>query len=243
MKIKHIFISQQLIRHITCRGALYALGLVCALWLLVTPMGCHKRDAQTNEMQAPTAADSVRRLVMTVRSSARLNVTEMQVHKLVTNTDEPVLTGQVLGMPVNMPTRFGKRRVLIPLDVTIKAYIDLQHFDERNVERTDSTLIVTLPDPQVVITASKIDNKGIRQYVDMARSRYTDAEITALARQGEDSIARHMAHYGIEREAQRSAANQLLPLLQQMGYKESQVTVRFKKTFTDNDFVRMTRRQ
>lgn len=206
-------------------------------------MGCHKRDAQTNEVQAPTAADSVRRLVMTVRGSARLYVTEMQVHKLVTNTDEPVLTGQVLGMPVNMPTRIGKRRVLIPLDVTIKAYIDLQHFDERNVERTDSTLIVTLPDPQVVITASKIDNKGIRQYVDMARSRYTDVEITALARQGEDSIARHMAHYGIEREAQRSAANQLLPLLQQMGYKEGQVTVRFKKTFTDNDFVRMTRRQ
>lgn len=243
MRIKHIFISQQLIRHITYRSVLYALGLVCAFGLLVTPMGCHKRDAQTNEVQAPTAADSVRRLVMTVRSSARLCVTEMQVHKLVTNTDEPVLTGQVLGMPVNMPTRIGKRRVLIPLDVTIKAYIDLQHFDERNVERTDSTLIVTLPDPQVVITASKIDNKGIRQYVDMARSRYTDAEITALARQGEDSIARHMAHYGIEREAQRSAANQLLPLLQQMGYKESQVTVRFKKTFTDNDFVRMTRRQ
>lgn len=243
MKIKHIFISQQLIRHITYRSALYALGLVCAFWLLVTPMGCHKRDAQTNEVQAPTAADSVRRLVMTVRSSARLYVTEMQVHKLVTNTDEPVLTGQVLGMPVNMPTRIGKRRVLIPLDVTIKAYIDLQHFDERNVERTDSTLIMTLPDPQVVITASKIDNKGIRQYVDMARSRYTDAEITALARQGEDSIARHMAHYGIEREAQRSAANQLLPLLQQMGYKEGQITVRFKKTFTDNDFVRMTRRQ
>ena len=210
MKIKHIFISQQLIRQITYRSALYALGLVCVLWLLVTPMGCHKRDAQTNEVQAPTAADSVRRLVMTVRSSARLYVTEMQVHKL---------------------------------DVTIKAYIDLQHFDERNVERTDSTLIVTLPDPQVVITASKIDNKGIRQYVDMARSCYTDAEITALARQGEDSIARHMAHYGIEREAQRSAANQLLPLLQQMGYKEGQVTVRFKKTFTDNDFVRMTRRQ
>lgn len=243
MKIKHIFISQQLIRHIAYRSALYVLGLVCALWLLVMPMGCHKRDAQTNEVQAPTAADSVRRLVMTVRSSARLYVTEMQVYKLVTNTDEPVLTGQVLGMPVNMPARIGKRRVLIPLDVTIKAYIDLQHFDERNVERTDSTLIVTLPDPQVVITASKIDNKGIRQYVDMARSRYTDAEITALARQGEDSIARHMAHYGIEREAQRSAANQLLPLLQQMGYKESQVTVRFKKTFTDNDFVRMTRRQ
>ena len=57
MKIKHIFISQQLIRHITYRSALYVLGLVCAFWLLVTPMGCHKRDAQTNEVQAPTAAE------------------------------------------------------------------------------------------------------------------------------------------------------------------------------------------
>lgn len=236
------------IHRITYRTVLHAFGMVCTMCVIVMASACGRQSGQAqassqDKEQHATAADSMRRLVMTVRSSARLYVTEMQVHKLVTNTDEPVLKGLVLGMAVNMPARVGKRRVLIPLDVTIKAYIDMQQFDERNVERTDSTLIVTLPDPQVVITASKIDNKGTRQYVDWTRSRYTDAEITALAQQGEDSIARHMSHYGIEQEAQRSAANQLLPLLQQLGYKEGQVTVRFKKSFTDNDFITMTRKQ
>ena len=52
-----------------------------------------------------------------------------------------------------------------------------------------------------------------------------------------------MAQFGIEEEAQRSAARQLLPLLLRMGYKESQVTVRFRKTFTDKDLFTITSKQ
>ena len=190
-----------------------------------------------------TAVDSMRQLVMTVRGSARLYVTEMQIHKIVTHTDEPVLKGKVLGMPVNVPTRIGKRRVLIPIDVTLKAYINFEEFSEANVERTDSSLIITLPDPHVIVSASKVDNQGTRQFVDLARSRYTNAEIVDFAKQGEDSIVSHMSQFGIEEEAQRSAARQLLPILLRMGYKEQQVTVRFRKTFTDNDFYIITTKQ
>lgn len=185
----------------------------------------------------------MRQLVMTVRGSARLYVTEMRIHKLVTHTDEPVLKGKVLGMPVNVPTRIGKRRVLIPIDVTLKAYINFEEFSEANVERTDSSLIITLPDPHVIVSASKVDNQGTRQFVDLARSRYTDAEIVNFVKQGEDSIVSHMSQYGIEEEAQRSAARQLLPILLRMGYKEQQVMVRFRKTFTDNDFYIITTKQ
>lgn len=211
-------------------------------------MGCGKdnptpTEAQPQPTHTASVADSMRQFVMTVRGSSRLYVTEMQVHKLVTHTDEPTLKGKVLGVSVNMPTRIGKRRILIPIDVTLKAYIDFTEFSEANVERTDSSLIITLPDPHVVVSASKIDNPDIRQFVDLARSRYTDAEIVEFAKQGEDSIVSHMAQFGIEEEAQRSAARQLLPLLLRMGYKESQVTVRFRKTFTDKDLFTITSKQ
>lgn len=232
--------KQRFFTHITC-------WLLCICFATLFG-GCGKSkqtstSPQSQSSDTTTAVDSMRQLVMTVRGSARLYVTEMQIHKLVTHTDEPVLKGKVLGMPVNVPTRIGKRRVLIPIDVTLKAYINFEEFSEANVERTDSSLIITLPDPHVIVSASKVDNQGTRQFVDLARSRYTDAEIVNFAKQGEDSIVSHMSQYGIEEEAQRSAARQLLPILLRMGYKEQQVTVRFRKTFTDNDFYIITTKQ
>lgn len=232
--------KQRFITHITC-------WLLCICFATLFG-GCSKSkqtstSPQSQSSDPTTAVDSMRQLVMTVRGSARLYVTEMQIHKLVTHTDEPVLKGKVLGMPVNVPTRIGKRRVLIPIDVTLKAYINFEEFSEANVERTDSSLIITLPDPHVIVSASKVDNQGTRQFVDLARSRYTDADIVNFAKQGEDSIVSHMSQYGIEEEAQRSAARQLLPILLRMGYKEQQVMVRFRKTFTDNDFYIITTKQ
>ena len=230
--------KQRFFTHITC-------WLLCICFATLFG-GCSKSKQTSTSPQSSdttTAVDSMRQLVMTVRGSARLYVTEMQIHKLVTHTDEPVLKGKVLGMPVNVPTRIGKRRVLIPIDVTLKAYINFEEFSEANVERTDSSLIITLPDPHVIVSASKVDNQGTRQFVDLARSRYTDAEIVNFAKQGEDSIVSHMSQFGIEEEAQRSAARQLLPILLRMGYKEQQVTVRFRKTFTDNDFYIITTKQ
>ena len=208
--------------------------------------GCSRSTEQEAEAATDSTAervDSTHLLVMTVRGCSRLYLTEMHIRKLVTFTDEPSVRGTVLGMPVDVPTRWGKRRIAIPLDVTLKAYVDMAAFDEGNVERTDSTLTLTLPDIHITSTASKIDNAGIRQYVDFARTRYTDAEITQFAKQGEQSILSHLSQYGLEQEAQRSAARQLLPLLQGLGYEDGRVNVRFRKTYSDGELLRMTQRQ
>ena len=208
--------------------------------------GCSRsteREAEAATDSTAQQVDSTHLLVMTVRGCSRLYLTEMHIRKLVTFTDEPTIKGTVLGMPVDMPTRWGKRRIAIPLDVTLKAYVDMAEFDESHVERTDSTLTLTLPDIHITSTASKIDNAGIRQYVDIARSRYTDAEITQFAQQGEQSILSHLSQYGLEQEAQRSAARQLLPLLQELGYEEGNVSIRFRKTYSDGDLLRMTQRK
>lgn len=210
--------------------------------------GCSRSTGPAEAEAASTDStaervDSTHLLVMTVRGCSRLYLTEMHIRKLVTFTDEPTLRGTVLGMPVDMPTRWGKRRIAIPIDVTLKAYVDMAEFDEANVERTDSTLTLTLPDIHITSTASKIDNAGIRQYVDMTRSRYTDAEITKLAQQGEQSILSHLSQYGLEQEAQRSAARQLLPLLQGLGYEDGRVNIRFRKTYSDGELLRMTQRK
>lgn len=224
---------------------IYPLLLLSLLIGVSLSTGCSRSEEPAEASTDSTAekVDSKRLLVMTVRGCSRLYLTEMHIRKLVTFTDEPSVKGTVLGMPVDVPTRWGKRRIAIPLDVTLKAYVDMAAFDETNVERTDSTLTLTLPDIRIMATASKIDNAGIRQYVDFARSYYTDAEITKFAQQGEQSILSHLSQYGLEQEAQRSAARQLLPLLQGLGYKDGNVNVRFRKTYSDGELLRMTQRQ
>ncbi len=222
----------------SARALFFSFSLSLPMLLLCS---CHEKKEKDASLAATASirTDTTALLVMQVRDCARLYTTEFVVRKIVTFSDSPTMRGQILGFDVDMPTRLGDRKIAIPIDVTLKAYIDFADFGPQNVERTDSSIVVTLPDPHVVSTASKIDNKGTRQFIDGLRSRFSDSEVTALARQGEDSIWAHASQLGIEAQAQRSASSQLLPMLLRMGYKEQNVTIRFRKHFTDQDWLKM----
>lgn len=206
------------------------------LMALCSFSSCNKAKNAATTRGTAAHTDTTALLVMRVRTCARLYTAEMQIHKLVTQTDDPRIQGQVLGMPIDLPARMGHRSIAIPIDVTLKAYIDLAQFSASNVQRTDNTLVITLPNPQVIITGTRVDNKGTRQYVDALRSRYTDAEISQLAHQGTDSITAHLSRYGLEEYARQSATRQLVPLLTQLGYKESNISLQFAQPITDNSW-------
>ena len=182
---------------------------------LLTLWACQQKTAdaaqgqpeQTDGQAAPTA-----RIVMEVSRQSRLYTTECVIHKLVTFADNPTLEGKVLGVPVKMKARWGDRKVAIPVDLTLKGYIDFSTFGSQNVLREDGKLIVILPDPQVVATASKVDHQGTRQYIDPLRSRFTDAEL-----------------------ARKSATALLVPMLCRMGYDEQDIIVRFRTGFDETD--------
>lgn len=212
--------------------ALQAMSCFCTLGSCKSSRQGDKEKAKATTVTTDTTA----LLVMRVRECARLYTSEMLVHKIVTHTDDPHLKGKVLGMSVDVPTRVGHRSIAIPIDVTLKAYIDFSSFSANNVQRTDSTLHITLPHPQVIVTGTRVDNPGTRQYVDALRSRYTDAEITNFAHQGADSITAHLSRFGLEEQARQSATRQLVPLLTQLGYKEPQITIRFAHSLTDKDW-------
>ena len=89
-----------------------------------------------------------------------------------------------------------------------------------------------LPDPQIIVTASKIDHAAVRQYIDPLRSRFSDQEMMNFARQGEDSIISHMDKSAILTSAQTGAARVLLPMLHRMGYSEHNATISFRRDLT-----------
>lgn len=223
------------------------LSAICVVTCALTVLpGCHRSSSPAGGDKAAAGqvrTDTTAQVVLEVSRSARLYTSEFIIHKIVTHTDNPVVEGNVLGVPVKMKAAIGNRNMAIPIDVTLKAYIDFADFGEKNVTRTDSTITVTLPDPVIMASASKVDHKAMRQYVDGMRSRYSDAEIAEYARQGVDSVISHADKFGIVAQAERSAAATLIPMLQRMGYKEHQISVRFRKKFTENELFRMTQKQ
>lgn len=175
-------------------------------------------------------------LVTQIQKCTRLYTTEYRIHKIVTHDDVLRLKGSLLSQGFDIPLPLGERKVAIPMDATLKAYIDFSNFTEDNVERDGERITIILPDPKVVMTSSKINQKEIREYVGLTRSHFTDKELTNYEQQGRQAILNSIPQLGIVEQAQSNAARVLVPMLTEMGYKEENITIAFRRNL---DFSRL----
>lgn len=231
-----------MIHHKKSLTALLVLLLVALATFVFWPRKEGKAEAEPQPDTTTVRAASVPFLVNEICRTSRLYTSEYQIHKIVTHTDAPTLEGNILGIPVKVNTRWGDRKVAIPITVTLKAYIDFSTFRAEQVKRTpDGRITLILPDPVIVATSSRVDHQGTRQYIDATRSRYSDAEIAEFARQGADSIMSHSLQLSIVAQAERSAAMTLLPVLRRLGYKDEQITISFRKEVEDSPTLQITK--
>ena len=194
-----------------------------------------------------TKAEAVRvdtlSLVMQVKECARLYTAEYEVHKLVLKDDPLRVKGNLFQRTFDVKVPIGERKVMIPLDVTLKAYIDFTRFGEKNVLRSGDRIVVTLPDPRVVVTSSRINHDEVKQFVSLTRSDYTSAELADFTRQGEDEILASVPQLGILEMARENAAHVLVPMLTRLGYDERNIVVSFRKDFTAADMPLLLERE
>ena len=179
--------------------------------------------------------DTIPIMVMQIQKCNRLYTAEAHVHKIVTHDDNIQLKGSFLKKTFNIEVPGSNRKVAIPMDATLKAYIDLQDFSSKNVNRRGEKIEIILPDPKVMLTSSKIDHNGIKQFVAFTRSNFKDAELSQYEQQGRESIIKDIPNMEIIETARQSAANTLIPMLIDMGFQESNIKVTFRKKFTIND--------
>ena len=174
-------------------------------------------------------------LVTQLHECSRIYTTEYHIHKIITHDDEMKVSGSFMKKDFSVNLPLGERRIAIPMTATIKAYIDLSSFDAKNVQRHGKQIIITLPDPKIVLTSTKIDHREVKKYVALTRQNFSDAELTNYEAQGRKQIINAIPQMGIIEEAQKSAARQLVPIFTQLGYKDADVTISFRKKFTIND--------
>ena len=187
------------------------------------------RGGETMPEEQPVVTDTIPMLVMQIQKCARLYTTEYHIHKIVTHDDVLKLKGNLLSKDIDVTLPLGERKIAIPMDATLKAYIDFSDFTERNIERHGDKITIVLPDPQVVLTSSKVNQGEIREYVGLVRSQFTDKELSSYEQQGRQAILNSVPRLGIKQQAQANAARVLVPMLTEMGYREENVTIAFRK--------------
>jgi len=203
-------------------------GVAVSLFLGITFGGC-RREGGDNRY---TGIDSIPMLILQIQQCSRLYTTEYRVHKIVTYDDELRLKGSFLDQEFDFPLPLGDRKVVIPMDATLKGYIDFSDFSAENVRRSGERITIVLPDPKVSMTSSKIDQKNVKEYVSLTRAHFSDKELAAFEAQGREAIIASIPELGIVESARESAARLLIPLVELLGYDEANIEVVFREDFS-----------
>ena len=208
--------------------------LAVGCWVLA--VSCSSRSGETER-----AADTLQVLVTQIQQCSRLYTAEYQIHKIVTHDDVLRLQGQLTGQDydVSLPM-LGDRKIAIPIDATLKAYIDFDGFSAENVERDGTKITITLPDPKVKLTSTKVDHRNVKKYVALLRSDFTDQELTSYERQGRAAIIAAIPETGIVESARQNAARTLIPMMMQMGFSEQDITITFRKDMDMQHIIERT---
>ena len=217
----------------------YRFVSVVMLSAAIMMTACGSKTEQEKPSEA-TVVDTIPQLVMQIQQCSRLYTTEVKVHKIVTHDDVVRLKGNLMSRQFNILLPLGDRKIAIPMDATLKAYIDFSEFDERSIERNGDKITVLLPDPQVVLTSSKINQKEIKEYVGIVRSHFSDSELSNYEQQGRQAIINGISDMHIVETAQENAARVLVPMIAQMGYREENITIAFRKNLTMKDIIKRT---
>ena len=190
---------------------------------------------QQTKNEKTSVIDTLPVMVMLIQKCSRIYTAEAHVHKIITHDDPLNLKGSFLKKEFNLHVPGSNRKVAIPMNATIKAYIDFQGFSAKNISRKGNKIEIILPDPKMILTSSKIDHKEVKQYISITRSNFTDAELAQLEQQGRQSIIRDIPNLDLVEQARLSAANTIIPMLKNMGFKEENIKISFRKKFTFDD--------
>ena len=192
-----------------------------------------KKDVETDQ------SNTTPMMVLQIQKTSRLYTTEYRLHKIITHKDVKSITGKVFNQSFHIDLPLGKRKIAIPIDATLKAYIDFNNFTSKNIKRVGKKIEIILPDPRIVLTSTKINHQEVKQYVAITRSNFTDEELTSFEHQGRAAIIKDISSLDLISTAKENAAKTLIPFIKQMGYTEADITITFRKEFNLNDIGKL----
>ncbi len=173
-----------------------------------------------------------RDVVSSVSQCSRLYTVQYNVRKVLTHQDFSTIEGNIFFEKITIPIP-GERKIAMPMDATVKAYIDFNDFTEKNISVVDDKITITLPNPKIEMTSSKIDYANEKQYLAWNRFKFTEEEKEALWQIGRAKVLSDMKNTDFIERSQLGAYNALVPLVMAAGFKRENIVIRFDQEITD----------
>ena len=109
--------------------------------------------------------------------------------------------------------------------------------------RSGDRIVVTLPDPRVVVTSSRINHDEVKPICVFDTFGPYFCGTGRFYASGEDEILASMPQLGILEWPCENAAHVLVPMLTRLGYDERNIVVSFRKDFTAADMPLLLERE
>lgn len=179
-------------------------------------------------------------VIPAIVNCSKLHTAQYNVHKILTYKDMTAIEGSIFSEKISIPIP-GDRMLVIPIDATIRAYIDFSQFSKDNIVMdNDGKVIITLPNPQIVLSSAQIDYKNEKQYLSWNRSKFASEEKEEFIKQGRASILASMAHSDIIDRSRTSAFNTIQPILISAGFSPENIIIRFSDDIEKNKYSEQT---
>lgn len=121
--------------------------------------------------------------------------------------------------------KFGDRKILITCEASIKAGIDLQQLDSKNINVNGKKISIVLPAPKVLSVNIAPENINVAfEDVGFFRTPFTTADRTALLSQAESQIRNSGEELGILNQAKINTQLFISNFLKQLGFEEVVLT-------------------
>lgn len=156
--------------------------------------------------------------VFQLREMGQLATTEYELSKVVRARDEDTWY------------KVGERRMLVSCRAQIKAGIDLSQIRDIDIQADGDRISIKLPPPQILTFSIPPENiKVVYSDVGPFRSPFSQAETNAIMQQAERQIRRQADSLNILQQAQEGAAVFVRNFFQQAGYKEVDISYRYRE--------------
>jgi Protein of unknown function (DUF4230) len=152
--------------------------------------------------------------VLAVKELGDLATTEYSITKIVKASDDQTWY------------KIGDRKILIAVEATLKAGIDLRAIEPEDISINGSTITLKLPEPKLISLQLPPDKiKVAYEEIGLLRTTFNNAERDALLTQAEQQITKAAADTGIFQTTQKNTRQFLTAFLQKLGFEK--ITINF----------------
>lgn len=220
---------------VTCTASLLFL-LPTGILFLAASCEDKAKEAIPQEVSvtADTPTDTLKQLVTQIKKCSRLYTSSFKVHRIITHNDQLKLKGSILSKDFSIDIPAGDRRVAIPIDATLKGFIDFSKFSDQNVIFEGDKVEIILPDPEVELTSTQIVHDKVNAQVSWFRSDFSDEELSHYEKQGRQSIINSVPEMQVVERSRTSAAHILIPIISQLGFDKNDIVITFRKDLNVN---------